>query len=61
MFFFIVFFLQKNEFQKFQKDFGVDVNVEIRIGRIILYGLMKDVMNVLEKVCYMIRKVEVIQ
>lgn len=58
---FIVFLLQKNELQKLQKDFGVDVNVETRIGRITLHGLMKDVMNASEKVCYMIRKAEAIQ
>lgn len=58
---FIVFLLQKNELHKLQKDFGVDVNVETRIGRITLHGLMKDVMNASEKVCYMIRKAEAIQ
>lgn len=58
---FIVILLQKNELQKLQKDFGVDVNVETRIGRITLHGLIEDVMNASEKVYNMMRKAETIR
>lgn len=47
--------------EKIQKDFGVDVNVETRIGRITLHGLMEDVMDASEKVHNIIRKAESIQ
>lgn len=55
---FIVILLQKNELQKLQKDFDVNVKVENRIGRITLQGLVQDVMNASEKVHYIIRKAE---
>lgn len=47
--------------EKIQKDFGVDVNVETRIGRITLHGLIEDVMDASEKVHNIIRKAEAIQ
>lgn len=52
--------MQKNELQKLQKDFCVDVNVETRIGRITLQGLIEDVMDASEKVNNIIRKAEAI-
>lgn len=63
LFAFIVIYchLQKSEIEKIQKDFGVDVNVETRIGRITLHGLIEDVMNASEKVHNMIRKAETIR
>lgn len=58
---FIVILLQKNELQKLQKDFDVDVNLETRIGRITLHGLIEDLMDASEKVHNIIRKAESIQ
>lgn len=58
---FIVILLQKNELQKLQKDFDVDVNLETRIGRITLHGLLEDLMDASEKVHNIIRKAESIQ
>lgn len=58
---FIAILLQKNELQKLQKDFCVDVNVDTRTGRITLHGLMEDVMDASEKVHNIIRKAEAIQ